>query len=57
MSIDLDSIGLEAVHKVLEKGSHVFNEETKEEDFNRACDHILDRSSNDFYNLAPPETL
>lgn len=57
MSIDLDSIGLEAVHKVLEKGSHVFNEETKEEDFNRACDYILDRSSNDFYNLAPPETL
>jgi AbiV family abortive infection protein len=41
MSIDLQSIGLETVQEALKKGSLVFNEETKSEDFNRACDHIL----------------
>lgn len=41
MSIDLQSIGIESVQEAIEKGSLVFNEETKSKDFNRACDHIL----------------
>ncbi|WP_345884954.1 AbiV family abortive infection protein [Shewanella algae] len=41
MSIDLQSIGIVSVQEAIEKGSLVFNEKTKSEDFNRACDHIL----------------
>jgi AbiV family abortive infection protein len=41
MSIDLQSIGIESVQDAIEKGSLIFNEKTKSEDFNRACDHIL----------------
>ena len=41
MSIDLQSIGIETVQEAVEKGSLVFNEKTKSEDFDRACDHIL----------------
>lgn len=41
MKIDLQSIGLDSVESAIEKGSLIFNENTKSEDFNRACDHIL----------------
>lgn len=41
MSIDLQSIGIESVQDGIEKGSLVFNEKTRPDDFNRACDHIL----------------
>ena len=41
MNIDLQNIGIETVQKAVEEGSLIFNEETKFEDFNRACDHIL----------------
>ncbi|GAA0208425.1 hypothetical protein GCM10009123_14870 [Kangiella japonica] len=41
MSIDLQSIGIESIQEAIENGPLVFNEATKSEDFNRACDHIL----------------
>ncbi|TRO32603.1 AbiV family abortive infection protein [Pseudomonas sp. ALS1131] len=41
MDVDLQSIGIQTVQEALEKGSLIFNEQTKTDDFNRACDHIL----------------
>jgi len=41
MDVDLQSIGIQTVQEALEKGSLIFNEKTKTDDFNRACDHIL----------------
>jgi hypothetical protein len=41
MEVDLQSIGIQTIQEALEKGSLIFNEKTKTDDFNRACDHIL----------------
>ncbi|MCY1278735.1 abortive infection protein, AbiV family [compost metagenome] len=41
MDVELQRIGINTIQEALEKGSLIFNEATKIDDFNRACDHIL----------------
>ncbi|MCI5132454.1 MAG: AbiV family abortive infection protein [Candidatus Electrothrix sp. EH2] len=49
MEIDLQSIGLETVQDALKKGALIFNKDTKIEEFNNACDHILVLLEDSFY--------
>lgn len=49
MEVDLQSIGIRTMQEACEKGSLIFNEKTKIDDFNRACDHILVLLSDAFH--------
>ena len=41
MSVDPQNVGLDAIGVAVENGEIVFNEQSKGQDFNRACDHIV----------------
>lgn len=41
VAIDPQRVGLELIGVAVENGALVFNEETKAQDFDRACDHIV----------------